>query len=235
MSESLGEFRGRLESFQSDSFRAIQTGFVTNSRLCRKVDEAGNFIPFYGDTIVYELDNDVLQILAELQNHLYTTAPECFAMPFRRSGFHLTLHELVSGNVPEKLKVQLDDNRAKVRNIFRDFCEEEKEPIRMKSTCLYNMANTSLVLGFITESEQEYKRLLDLYDKFEVVCPLAHLYVPHITLAYFRPGYFSGEKVRKLTKLAEVLSKKSIEIILDFNRLKYVMFDNMNHFSKRVL
>lgn len=235
MKESFEEFNIRLESFQSDSFREIQTGFSTNPGLCRKVDEAGNFIPFYGDTIIYELNSDPLQILTELQNHLYTTVPDCFAMPFSQNSFHLTLHELVSGNILEELKVQMEDNRAKVRNIFRDFCEEEKEPIRMKSTCLYNMANTSLVLGFITESEQEYKRLLDLHNKFEVVCPLAHLYVPHITLAYYRPGYFSGETVRKITKLAEVLSQRSIEIILDFNRLKYVMFDNMNYFSKRVL
>lgn len=231
MKESFEEFNIRLDSFQSDSFREIQSGFATNPRLCRKVDGAGNFIPFYGDTIIYELNSDSLQLLTELQNHLYTAEPDCFAMPFSQNSFHLTLHELVSGNSLEKLKVQLNDNREKIRCIFRDLRDEEKESIHMKSTYVYDMARTSLVLGFNTDSEQDYRRLLNLYEKFEVIHPLAHLYTPHITLAYYKPGYFSGKTVRKLLKLAEVLSQRSIEITLDFSRLKYVTFDNMNHIS----
>ena len=78
---------------------------TTNPNLRTKVDEAGNLLPFLGNTVVFLLDDDTKEKLRQLQESLYQAAPDMLAQPLQMSTFHMTLHDLANGT-PDWLPLQ---------------------------------------------------------------------------------------------------------------------------------
>ena len=62
--------------------------FTTNPNLRKKVDDAGNLLPFLGNTVVFLLDDDTKEKLRQLQESLYQAAPDMLAEPLQMSTFH---------------------------------------------------------------------------------------------------------------------------------------------------
>lgn len=73
--------------------------FSTNPNLRMKVDETGRFLPFYGNTTVFLLDEETKTKLQQLQQELYHHAGWMLSQPLDPSTFHMTLHDLVNGPV----------------------------------------------------------------------------------------------------------------------------------------
>ena len=44
--------------------------FTTNPNLRKKVDDAGNLLPFLGNTVVFLLDDEIKETLCQLQQSL---------------------------------------------------------------------------------------------------------------------------------------------------------------------
>lgn len=201
--------------------------FATNPNLRKKVDERGNLLPFLGNTVVFLLDDDTKERLRQLQESLYQAAPDMLAQPLQMSTFHMTLHDLANGT-PEQPGLQdyMRYTQERVSQILPGW--KDAPPIRMKTTWLFNMVNTSIVLGLKPADEESWRRLDEMYTTLEDVVRLGYALTPHITMAYFLPGTYNPEQVQRLVA---ALRNVKLEIKLDMKNLVLQNFMNMNHYE----
>ena len=201
--------------------------FATNPNLRKKVDERGNLLPFLGNTVVFLLDDDTKERLRQLQESLYQAAPDMLAQPLQMSTFHMTLHDLANGT-PEQPGLQdyMRYTQERVSQILPHW--KDAPPLRMRATWLFNMVNTSIVLGLKPADEESWCRLDEMYTTLEDVVRLGYALTPHITMAYFLPGTYHSEQVHRLL---EVLRKVDLEIILRMEDLVLQNFWDMNHYE----
>ena len=197
----------------------------TNPNLGLKVDGAGRFLPFYGNTAVFLLPDGVKSRLAELRDGLYSAAPELFAEPLDASTFHMTLHDLINGPDETAIAASMAEAEAKAGGIVGSF--GDFEPIAMRATWTFNMVNTSIVLGLAPADDYGWRRLPELYSALEAVVPLGYALTPHITLGYFRPGEY-GEAA--LSRLRSALGPVELELELRPEALVLQRFTDMNSY-----
>ena len=200
--------------------------FSTNPNLTKKIDIDGAFLPFVGNTVVYDLDVDTKLQLTELQKELYACRSAVLSELLDPSTFHMTLHDLVNGRAGEDgIRDKMERIVPAVRQILSEWtCHE---PIRMKTTWMFNMVNTSIVLGLKPVDEDAHSRLDAMYCRLEEVLPLGYPLCPHITLAYFRPGQYSA---KQMEGLCNGLRAVDFEIELKAENLMLQNFDHMNHY-----
>lgn len=201
--------------------------FTTNPNLRKKVDAAGNLLPFLGNTVVFLLDDDTKEQLRQLQDSLYQAAPDMLAKPLQISTFHMTLHDLANGT-PEQpgLRDYMNHTQERVSQILPGW--KDAPPLRMKTTWLFNMVNTSIVLGLKPADEESWCRLDKMYTTLEDVVRLGYALTPHITMAYFLPGTYTPEQVHRLSA---ALRSVALEITLDMKNLVFQEFSDMNHYE----
>ena len=200
--------------------------FSTNPNLRKKVDEAGKLLPFAGNTTVFLLDDGTKETLHRLQESLYLAAPDMLAQPLQMSTFHMTLHDLANGTPDQP---GLADYMAYTREKAKEILPRWKDfpPLRMNGTWLFNMVSTSIVLGLVPADEDSWRRLDEMYTALESVVNLGYALTPHITMAYFRPGTYSQERVRQLSA---ALRPVDLEITLRIEDLVLQNFTDMNHY-----
>lgn len=231
MWEPYQTFQNRLLSFQPDSFRWHLNGFETPPSLLKKVDSQGNLLPFYGDTILFTLDDKCRQNLLQLQKALYEAAESVLSKPLSPQGFHLTLHDLSNGPSLSQLADTMARNAAGYRKICRDLDNDGfPKQIRLHSTCVFQMMNTSIVVGYEPASAQEYDALMALYHRFDAICHLPYPLTPHVTLAYYRPGSVDSQTADALSQTCRLLSREKNELVLDSSHLYYAEFADMDHY-----
>lgn len=215
-----------LEDYISRSLPE-QGEFQTNPNLLKKVDWDGNFLPFYGNTVVFLLDDGVKEDLRMLQEQLQDAAGWMLSQPLSPDTFHMTLHDLVNGTekTPD-LCQRMEGTEQKAKALQAQWAN--MPPLRMKTTWLFNMVNTSIVLGLAPVEEETALRLDTMYTALEAVVPLGYGLTPHITMAYFRPGSYSAAQ---LQVLRNVLCPIELELQLDLSKLVHQRFSDMNHYT----
>lgn len=201
--------------------------FATNPNLTKKVDTQGHFLPFRGNTTVFLLSQETKTQLRALQRELYEQAGGLLSDPLEPDTFHMTLHDLVNGSpqdptLPEKMAIA----EARVKALLAQW--RDLPPLRMKTTRLFNMVNTSIVLGLRPADAESWRRLDELYLALEAVVPLGYGLTPHITMAYFRPGTYSQEA---LLPLRGALQNVEPELELPMENLVFQTFEDMNHYE----
>lgn len=200
--------------------------FQTNPNLLKKVDRDGNFLPFYGNTVVFLLDDGVKEDLKLLQKQLYDAAGEMLSQPLGPDTFHMTLHDLVNGaEKTPQLCQRMEETEQKAKALLAQWAN--MPPLQMKTTWLFNMVNTSIVLGLAPADGETAFRLDTMYTALESVVPLGYSLTPYITTAYFRPGCYSPEHLRPLRETLRSIDRK---VSLDCGKLVYQTFSNMNHY-----
>ena len=201
--------------------------FQTNPNLLKKVDRDGNFLPFYGNTVVFLLDDGVKEDLRILQGQLYDAAGGMLSQSLNPDTFHMTLHDLVNGaeKTPD-LCHRMEETGEKAKALLTQWANMPS--LRMKTTWLFNMVNTSIVLGLAPTDEETALRLDDMYTALESVVPLGYGLTPPITMAYFRPGSYSAAQ---LQVLRNVLCPIELELQLDLSKLVHQRFSDMNHYT----
>lgn len=201
--------------------------FTTNPNLRKKVDDIGNLLPFMGNTVVFLLDDDTKDKLRQLQEELYRAAPDMLAQPLQMSTFHMTLHDLANGTPDQPgLQDYMRYTQERVSQILPGW--KDAAPLQMKTTWLFNMVNTSIVLGLKPADEESWHRLDEMYTTLEEVVHLGYALTPHITVGYFLPGTYSQEQVQRLST---VLCNVNLEITLDMKNLVLQNFTDMNHYE----
>lgn len=225
--ETYSEFLDRINSFEKKEICYGQEYFKGNKSIAFKVSNDNAFKPFYGDTIVFNLDDTVKDKLSQYLEKLYENAPECFCEKLIASTFHMTLHDLSNSPVLPEVAVLLFENELKVVELSKSV---KKQKIKMRCKYIFNMVNTSLVLGLYPVDEIEYEKLMELYYLFDEVRELSYPLTPHITLAYYNIDGFSTESARKLEAVVSDLNNESMEIELDTENLYYQKFISMNDY-----
>ena len=201
----------------------------TNPNLTKKVNNARGIPPLHANTVVFDLSGDTKLALQGLQEELYQSAGWMLAQKLDPSTFHMTLHDLVNGpELTEELKLAMAEAEEKAKHILNQW--KGQPPLHMKATWLFNMVNTSIVLGLIPADEDSWRRLEEMYLALESVVPLGYALTPHITMAYFKPGTYSQYD---LDFLREALRPVELEVSLGLDALFYQEFADMNHYRTK--
>lgn len=200
--------------------------FSTNGHLTDKVAEDGKLLPFFGNTVVYTLDDNTKKHLFQLQERLYYAAPGMLAAHLDERTFHMTVHDLVNGREDTpSLRRTMAETEMAARVVLSTHAPTA--PLKMHATCTFNMVNTSIVLGLAPSDEASHWALDRLYMGLEQVRPLGYALTPHITLAYFRPGIYSWDNLNRLRK---ALGPVELDITLRPETLELDTFRDMNHY-----
>jgi len=210
--------------------------FTTSAGLQEKVDSQGHLKPYYGNTAVFLLDETTKWELLKIQEELYQKSGDILADKLSPATFHMTLHDLANGPILDgSLQSQMKEMEAKARLALTRWSDQR--PIRMKATWMFNMVNTSIVLGLEpTDEDESYWRLGQLYWQFQGIKPLGYAMTPHITLAYFKPGVYGkkdeedwkGEE--QLRRLAKAMRPVNLSVSLQMKDLVLQEFTDMNHY-----
>ena len=201
--------------------------FSTNPNLEKKVDKEGRFLPFYGNTVVFDLDLDTKNRLKRLQEKLYAGAGDLLSRPISPDTFHMTLHDLVNGPPQTPgLAQRMDETGDQAKVLLMQW--RNLPSVRMVGTWMFNMVNTSIVLGLEPADGDSYGQLDAMYQAMENIVHLGYALTPHITLAYFRPGTAEGGA---LERLRQVLSPEPLHITLTMENFVYQTFSDMDHYQ----
>lgn len=246
--ESLHEFRLRTEWFSGESIHYNNGEFMTNGELKRKVNEDGSLKtveigadgserPYGGNTVVFLLEGDYVERLVDIQSKLYQFCGNLLAEPLQPSTFHMTLHDLKNRFLTPGLAAQIQKSEAAVKPLLREIKGSGVVRIRMKATYLFNMNNSSVVLGLAPADEDNCYRLMRLYELFQNIesIRLPYQLTPHITMAYYKPGTYKEQELAGLRRAInevnrEVRQLKPLEIELNTEQLVYQTFTDMNHY-----
>lgn len=201
--------------------------FTTNPGLTNKVNPIGDFLPFYGNTVVFDLRDETKRALQDLQEKLYRNAGWMLSQKLDPSTFHMTLHDLANGpELTEELKAKMAEAEKKAKPLLAQW--QSLPPLHMKATWLFNMVNTSIVLGLAPADEETWRRLDEMYTELDSVVHLGYALTPHITMAYFKPGIWSQYDLNCLRK---ALCPVELEFELKMENLVYQEFIDMNHYE----
>ena len=201
--------------------------FETNPNLRKKVS-GRTFLPFYGNTTVFMLDDAVKHALEGYQRELYEKAGWMLSEKLKPETFHMTLHDLVNSPVRDAaLEQKMEQAERNAKSILAQW--KGQPPLRMKTTWLFNMMNTSIVLGLAPADEENRKRLSEMYMALETVVPLGYRLTPHITMAYYRPGTYTVYDVDCLRK---ALHPVELEVVLSMEQLVFQNFYHMNAYTE---
>lgn len=227
--ESYNEFLDRINSFQNPVLNLGDGDFEVNPSLKNKVDTNNKLKPFFGDTVVFDLDDSAKEDLLDYREKLYECAPDCFCERLCEDTFHMTLHDL--SNAMQLSDTAIDSFNNEIA-LLKKLKEEPlmKQTIKMESTCAFNMVNTSLVLGLKPINNAEYIKLIKLYSYVDDIKALPYPFTPHITLAYYSYNGFSVDSKRQLETVVNSINKNKLIIELDIDKLFYQKFINMNEY-----
>lgn len=228
--ENLEEFRARTHTFLYNSLDASWP-LETRPDLEQKVAGDGTLRPYWGNTVVFRLPELERAAIGGVQKLLYRECSPILAERLEERTLHITLHDLKSGPPDQTLKAAVEQMGPDVRRLLREIREDARS-IRLTSTAMFSMVNTSMVLGFEPEDEESCGVLMEYYQRFQSLVPLPYRLTPHVTLAYFRPGIHSTRWVEKLQKTVKLVGERPpIRLELTGGDLEYQIFAGMNHYQ----
>ncbi len=241
--ETLEQFRVRT-AFMSDSLPkegALHTAW-TQSLTC-KVNEEGRLKPFFGNTVVFDLDEEEKDRLCALQDVLYERCGDMLcADRLKKESLHITLHDLISGAAGHETLRRMNETFDAAMRVLPELLAEFHQPVLMRPTWVLSMVNTSIVQGYEPIDEEHCARLMKMYERLhEVQMPAYPYLTPHATLAYYRPAEFSNEQLQRLRQTLAFLSADEFRrvdgqsdlrpvAVLRKEKLHYQEFFDMNDY-----
>lgn len=228
--ETYREFMNRISAFELPELSLGNGAFISSESVAKKVYNNNSFRSFYGDTIVFDLSEQEKIQIHSMTEQLYSEVPECFSERLGKDTLHMTLHDLSNSPELADASLKMQENEKKLREILSAELVVQQS-IQMHSMAVFNMVNTSLVIGFYPADEQEYKKLMYLYQLADRIVKLPYLLTPHITLAYYNKDGFPEISKRKLESVVNRLNKSPVSVTLDTERLCYKHFKSMNLYN----
>ena len=200
-----------------------------------KVAPDGTLLPFYGNTVIFDLNDTTKARLKRLQDRLYERCGHFLSEPLAEDSFHMTLHDLVSGTDREEVRWRMNE----VAPYAKQRVEEVKRLLdlsnHMAPTKLVSMVSTSVVLLLEPASDLCRFQLNISYEKLQSVVHLNYGLTPHITLAYYRPGVIYGADLQTLADtLAQLSCELDFPVVLKHSDLHYREFYDMNHYVEEI-
>lgn len=228
--ENLAAFHARVDGFMHDSL-PHEGGFVTREPLKEKVAPDGRMLPFFGNTMIYDLPDAAKVMIGRMQLLLHHRCAPYLAEPLSPATLHLTLHDLLNGVDEAALRPRVAETGARATALLEDIRWEIMPPICLNSVAAFNMVNGSVALGFAPDTEADCTAIMDLHARYQDVVPLNYPLTPHVTLAYYKPGCYGPEMVDALRRaLAEINALPPVRLALSADALHYRRFSDMNHY-----
>ena len=230
--ETYHEFLNRINCFEKREITFGNEYFKVSPSVSLKVGNDNKFKKFYGDTVVFDLDNSVKEKLAEYTELLYAKVPECFCERLTPSAFHVTLHDLSNSVSLQDVCKKTAEHELKIKDKRAEIQKHANQKIKIKSNFIFNMVNTSLVLGLYPAGEEDYDLLTELYSIIDVIEKSDYPFTPHITLAYYNINGFCPQSAKKSEEVVNRLNDNSFEFDLNVSNLYYQKFESMNDYKK---
>jgi len=244
-----GKYMESKEAFDNRTNQFIWTSLPegyelwANKSVKQKVDKDGKYKQFFGNTVVFPLEGEILKLIEDIQKKLQIIRddPEVcrqgqyLAEKLEENTYHITLHDLVSGVDKEEVAEYEKETEAGALRIIKKLREMNFPLIKVEPICLYAMNGTSVVLGFRAIDEEHHKNLIMLYELFQTVVELNYPLTPHATISYFI--YKERHDKQKVQGLRDVIrevneqiakERKKLVVELDVEKLVYQHFTNMN-------
>lgn len=225
MPESLEQFSQRT-AFVRDSL-PVSGCFVTNAGLNKKIDSDGRLLPFYGDTVIFQLSQSDLAWLKGIQQSLYDRCGTMLAEPLPPESFHITLHDLNNAPRQEEVANAMAQSGAASRELLATL---DEVVIELRATAVFSMVNTSVVLGFAPVNDANCATLMTLYERFQQIVYLDYPLTPHVTLAYYRPGDYGEDGLHRLREAITAVNDHMTRRIVRLTDPRYCRFDDMSRF-----
>ena len=226
--ENYNEFLDRINSFEKLNFSLEQKFFTPDLSIKSKVNEKNEFENFYGDTVVFDLDEKTKNRIGNIIEIMYKEVPQCFCEKRVTDTLHMTLHDLTSSIEKGKIEHEMDNNLNKLKELLKNNPILD-EKIKMRTNFITDFGHVNLVLALCPISEEEYKKIMQIRNVIDSVKELDYKFSPHITLAYFNRNGFDIESVNKLTNAVRKLNSEcDFDVILDTKQIFYQRFKNMN-------
>ena len=223
MRETLQQYRERT-AFMWNSLPPCG-GLRTSPGLSCKVDSDGHFKAFYGDTVIFALPQPMLSWLEGIQAELYAACGACLAERIPPETFHITLHDLLSQ--AERMPDGVSGNRQEAMLAIEQARGQYPPSIAIRSSCMFSMVNTSVVMGFEPASDYDCAILTALYDRFQQIVPLSYPLTLHVTLAYYRPGEYDDAMLSQLNEAMQRIGRERPTWQLNLRDLFYAAFESM--------
>lgn len=222
--ETLDAFRTRTGFVYEPQFGS---GFQVSPGVGAKVAAGGALLPYAGNTVVLMLPEAVQRDIQAIQCTAYDYAGWCLARPLPAESFHITLHDLESGAPSPELEARVAAVQENARALTGRIAATEAH-IRLRSTGVYCMAATSLVLGFEPADEESCRLLMAIYALFERLRPLGYPLTPHVTLGYLRPNGYTGGQLDALRAAVEACrAMEGISFETSLSAAEYMTFSDM--------
>ena len=205
--ENLMEYQQRT-GFMWDSL-PHEGGFETSQGLASKTDADGHLRPFFGDTVIFTLPMEMIRWLTGVQDDLYAACGDYLAQRLAPETFHITLHDLHSSPVGWPSGMPGNQKRAEtLLSVARNTLPPE---VIVRSSCVFSMVNTSIVMGFEPAQDSDCWVLMGLYRAFQQIRPLGYPLTLHATLAYYRPGAYDTLEAALLRDALQQLGRERRE------------------------
>ena len=221
----------RINSFERRGFVLPEGRFEPSASLAAKVDENNRFRRFYGDTIFFDLPEDIKRKAGSLCETLYRQCGECFSERLDEKTLHVTLHRLSSGNDISRISDEMFRSEIKLAG-FTESDVFERTEINFQTNNIINSDDKSVVLSMKPKTESDYGKLLSLYGKADCVKVLPYPLTLHITLAYFNRNGFDEEVSGRLRRVVNILNEDPFDITLSTEELYYVKFTDMKSYYR---
>ncbi|RRC96018.1 hypothetical protein [Schaalia canis] len=184
MHESLQALTTRVNSFELNSVPSETPFFVSDSAREKFQAATGEPRPFYGSTIIYDLNEETKLWIDGLATRLHDELGEALTQPLPRESFHLTLHDLRAHPQLSAISDTLFWDSRQVPTLLEQ--ARSVGPISMTVNAVFNLMNTSAVIGLVPTTDEDCERALTARATFDSCIP-SGAFTPHITLAYYRP------------------------------------------------
>ena len=229
--ENLQAFHARVDGFQRDSL-PHEGPFTTKPLLVEKVAPDGGLRPFFGNTMIFDLPQEVQLQIAAWQVRVHHRCSAMLAQPLEPATLHMTLHDLLNGVDAAALAEPVRQTGEQAKAILAEL-RKDVQPIHLTSTLAFNMTGGSLCLGFAPDTEEDCAALMGMHARFQEVVALNYPLTPHVTLAYFKPGTYGEEAVAQLAELLkEINALPKVHITVDAACLHYYRFEDMNTYIR---
>ena len=229
MMETLHEFHARVDGFQRCSLPP-NGSLVTKPLLVEKVDGSGKLLPFFGNTMIFDLPEEVQLQIARMQLLLHHRCGPMLAEPLAPATLHMTLHDLLNGVDAATLAAPVRQTGEQAKDLLASMRAEHIPSIRLTSTCAFNMTCGSVALGFAPDTAEDCAAIMDIHARFQDVVALSYPLTPHVTLAYYRPG--THDTASLADALREIHALEKVHITLSAQELHYYRFTDMNTYIR---
>lgn len=232
MYETLSAFHNRVDGFQHDSL-PHDGWFVTKPLLTEKVGPGGELLPFFGNTMIFDLPEAQQLAITRMQLLLHHRCSPFLAHPLTPGTLHLTLHDLLNGTDRAALAEGVTRTGQQAKELLDRLRAESLPPLHLTSTAAFNMVNGSVALGFAPDTEEDCALIMEMHARFQDVVPLNYALTPHVTLAYYKPGSYGAGMIDALAgALEEINSLPPVHLTLTAEALHYYLFEDMNTYIR---